>query len=605
MTTTPEGPRPADDAAAPQPTTPTERVEVPAADATAATQAVPAAETTAAPQAQDAPTQRITADETRPLPTAPQAAAPHPAYPAPYQHGAPQAAPAPQQPRYGQLAPQQPAPPQYAAPQHQPYAGPQPTAPQPVAPHAAAPHAAAPQQPGQHDPLAAFRAPAAGGAGQPPAGGPEHPAPFGPPAPEGAPRKERNKLWIPVVSAAAAAALLGGIGGATLVNALDGGSSSGTRAADISSIGRAENDAVPVSGSSAENPDWQAVASAVQASVVAIQVTTSSGGAEGSGVIVDTDGHIVTNNHVVSGAENDQVQVTLTDGRIFTADVVGTDPTTDLAVIQLQDAPDDLSAATFGDASEDTVGDPVMAVGNPLGLANTVTTGIVSALDRPVSTTESGASEAVVTNAIQIDAAINPGNSGGPLFDAQGRVIGITSSIATTSSESGSIGLGFAIPVNVADMIASQLIQDGSAEHAFLGVGLSDATATADGVTRAGASVQSVSDGSPAADAGLEQGDVIVAIDGKAVAGAESLTGYVRAHASGDEVTLTVVRDGKSLDVDVTLATREETSTSGSGQGSGDQGQQGGQQAPGGLENMTPEQLWEWFQQQQQGGGQG
>lgn len=600
MTTTPEGPRPADDAAAPQPTTPTERVEVPAADATAATQAVPAAETTAAPQAQDAPTERITADETRPLPTAPQAAAPHPAYPAPYQHGAPQAAPAPQQPRYGQPAPQQ-----YAAPQHQPYAGQQPTAPQPVAPQAAAPHGAAPQQPGQHDPLAAFRAPAAGGAGRPPAGGPEHPAPFGPPAPEGAPRQERNRLWIPVVSAAAAAALLGGIGGATLVSALDGGSSSGTRAADISSIGRAENDAVPVSGSSAENPDWQAVASAVQASVVAIQVATSNGGAEGSGVIVDTDGHIVTNNHVVSGAENDQVQVTLTDGRIFTADVVGTDPTTDLAVIQLQDAPDDLSAATFGDASEVTVGDPVMAVGNPLGLANTVTTGIVSALDRPVSTTESGASEAVVTNAIQIDAAINPGNSGGPLFDAQGRVIGITSSIATTSSESGSIGLGFAIPVNVADMIASQLIQDGTAEHAFLGVGLSDATATADGVTRAGASVQSVSDGSPAADAGLEQGDVVVAIDGKAVAGAESLTGYVRAHASGDEVTLTVVRDGKSLDVDVTLATREETS--GSGQGSGDQGQQGGQQAPGGLENMTPEQLWEWFQQQQQqqGGGQG
>jgi putative serine protease PepD len=413
-------------------------------------------------------------------------------------------------------------------------------------------------------------------------------------------------MWIPVVSAAAAAALLGGIGGATVVGAFDGGSASGTRAADISSIGRADNDAVPVSGSSAENPDWQAVASAVQASVVAIQVTTSGGGAEGSGVIVDTDGHIVTNNHVVSGAENDQVQVTLTDGRIFTADVVGTDPTTDLAVIKLQDAPDDLSAATFGDASEVTVGDPVMAVGNPLGLANTVTTGIVSALDRPVSTTESGASEAVVTNAIQIDAAINPGNSGGPLFDAQGRVIGITSSIATTSSESGSIGLGFAIPVNVADMIASQLIEDGTAEHAFLGVGLSDATATADGVTRAGASVQSVSDGSPAADAGLQQGDVIVAIDGKAVAGAESLTGYVRAHASGDEVTLTVVRDGKSLDVDVTLATREETSTSGSGD-QGQQGQQGGQQAPGGLENMTPEQLWEWFQQQQQqqGGGQG
>ena len=252
------------------------------------------------------------------------------------------------------------------------------------------------------------------------------------------------------------------------------------------------------------------------------------------------------------------MQVTLVDGRLFDATVVGTDPTTDLAVIKLKDVPDDLKASALGDSSKVTVGEPVMAVGNPLGLANTVTTGIVSAVDRPVSTAGENGSEGTVTNAIQIDAAVNPGNSGGPLFDAKGQVIGINSSIATLSSESGSIGLGFAIPVDLVKNIAAQLVEDGTAEHAFLGVGLSDGTATADGVTRRGAVVESVSEGSPAAKAELQVKDTIVAIDGKAVGGAESLTAYVRALASGADSTLTVVRDGKTLEVDVTLAVRPE-----------------------------------------------
>ncbi|GHS85607.1 peptidase [Actinomycetota bacterium] len=431
-----------------------------------------------------------------------------------------------------------------------------------------------------------------------------------PPAPT-ALRDRRRPLWIPVVGAAAVAAILASIGTASLVNRDDNGS---PQASSIASLGQTSTDTVPVSGSTADNPDWQAVAAAVQNSVVAIQVTTSSGEAEGSGVIIDDTGHIITNNHVVSGAKDDEVQVTLTDGRIFTGSVVGTDPTTDLAVIQLKDAPDDLSPAALGTSDSVSVGDAVMAVGNPLGLANTVTTGIVSALDRPVSTSETS-TDTVVTNAIQIDAAINPGNSGGPLFDASGRVIGITSSIATLSSESGSIGLGFAIPVDVVSMISSQLIKDGSAEHAFLGVGLVDGTATADGVTRRGAVVKSVSDDSPASKAGLQTGDTIVAIDGKAVGGAESLTGYVRARAAGSDATLTVVRDGKSLDVDVTLATRVEDAAAapedssgqpGSGS-SGDQGSDGSQpgSGSGSLDQMSPEQLWEWFQQQQQGQGQG
>lgn len=563
----------------PQENRPTEQVELPGApDRAAATEAVPAAPaaptTPAAEQRpQENPTQRIAPTPTQQMPAAAPAS-----YPAPYQQGGAPQQPAPQQPRYGQLAPQQ------HAPQHTP---------QQAGPHAPQ---SAPQRP-SGDPLAAFRAPAAPGAPGGPAGphGPEGHGPAGTPAEGGGTttrtRPERNRLWLPVAGVGVAAALLASFGTAALTGAFDAPGSA--RDADIASIGRTSTDTAPVSGSTSANPDWQAVASAVQASVVAIQVTTAQGEAQGSGVIVDTDGHIVTNNHVVAGAQDDQVTVTLTDGRIFTADVIGTDPTTDLAVIQLQDAPDDLTAATLGDSSEITVGDPVMAVGNPLGLANTVTTGIVSALDRPVSTAETG-SETVVTNAIQIDAAVNPGNSGGPLFDAEGRVIGITSSIATTSSESGSIGLGFAIPVNLADLIAGQLIEDGTAEHAFLGVGLSDTTATADGVTRAGAQVQSVTAGSPAAEAGVQEGDVIVAIDGRAVAGAESLTGYVRAYASGSEATLTVVRDGKAQDVDVTLAVREETSAD-SGQG----GSGSGSTDP---RDMTPEQLWEWFQQQQQQG---
>ncbi|MEZ0448104.1 trypsin-like peptidase domain-containing protein [Cellulomonas sp. ICMP 17802] len=436
-----------------------------------------------------------------------------------------------------------------------------------------------------------------------------------PPAPQAtvtAPRK--RSLWLPVTGAAAAAAILAAVATAGLTHSLSDDDASGNRPASLATVGQATNDTVPVSGSTNDNPDWEAVAKAVQQSVVAIQVSTGNGsGAEGSGVIIDDAGHIVTNNHVVAGADPSSVEVTLTDGRIFKATIVGTDATTDLAVIKLTDAPKDLKPAALGDSAKVLVGQPVMAVGNPLGLANTVTTGIVSAVDRPVSTSGENTGEATVTNAIQIDAAVNPGNSGGPLFDAQGHVIGINSSIATLSSESGSIGLGFAIPVDLVKNIAAQLISDGTAEHAFLGVTLSDGTATADGVTRRGAVVQSVSDGSPAASAKLQAKDTIVAIDGKAVGGAESLTAYVRALPSGTKVTLTIVRDGKASDVDVTLAVRKETaSTNGSsdqqnGQQDGQQGgdQQGQQQAPdssgsGVPDGLSPDQLWQWFQQQQQ-----
>ncbi|HLS62166.1 MAG TPA: trypsin-like peptidase domain-containing protein, partial [Ruania sp.] len=312
-----------------------------------------------------------------------------------------------------------------------------------------------------------------------------------------------------------------------------------------------------VASSADGSPDWESVASTVRPSVVAIDVTTQRGAAEGAGVILDAgDAYILTNNHVVDGAQ--QIAVALYDGRMFEAKVVGTDPATDLAVLQLTDPPDDLQAATLGTSDDLKVGQSVMAVGNPLGLSSTVTTGIISALDRPVAATDQFSREQVVTNAIQIDAAINPGNSGGPLFDASGHVIGITSSIASTGQNSGSIGLGFAIPVDLATTIADQLIQNGAAEHAYLGVSLTDGTAKVGDATRVGAQVHQVVDGTPAAEAGLQAGDVIIKIDDHTVGGAESLTGYVRTYSSGDQVTLTVVRDGQQQEITATLATRED-----------------------------------------------
>lgn len=337
--------------------------------------------------------------------------------------------------------------------------------------------------------------------------------------------------------------------------------------------------------STAQAPDWQAVSAAVGNTVVAIAAALNDGTSQGSGVIYDAAGHIITNNHVVQGAK--QIQVTLADGRIYDAKLTGTDPATDLAVIELVNPPKDLEVASVGDSDSLAIGQGVMAIGNPLGLSSTVTTGIVSALNRPVITTQEERSEGqagpqdpgglggllgglpgsegkpasqVVTNAIQVDAAINPGNSGGPLFDEHGKVIGINSSIATASKGSnGSIGIGFAIPAKLAKKVADQIIATGKATHAYLGVTLKDAAATADGVTRVGAEIQTVEPGSPAAKAGLRPQDVLTAIDGKPTSQAVALTGFVRQYSSGDQVTLTVIRDGKREEIQVTLAERADT----------------------------------------------
>lgn len=408
-----------------------------------------------------------------------------------------------------------------------------------------------------------------------PASGPSGAPPAAPP-----PRPRRSTPWLPLAATVVATALVTSLATAGLVGAFDR-----EDPAPPAQEEAAEPAQVPVTSSSADDPDWRAVADAVRPSVVAIDVRTPGGTGQGSGVVVDDAGHVLTNDHVVGDAVDGGIVVTLHDGRVLEAEVVGTDPTTDLAVVRLLDPPDDLVAATLGDSDEVRVGDPVMAVGNPLGLDSTVTTGIVSALDRPVTT--QGETSAVVTNAIQVDAAINPGNSGGPLFDARGRVVGITSSIAMLpGGQSGSIGLGFAIPSDLAERVAGELVEDGTAEHAFLGVGLADGTAEVDGVTRRGAVVREVTEGSPADEAGLAEGDVVVAIGDDPVSGAESLTAFVREHSAGEEATLTVVRDGEQRTVDVTFAVREE---------------QADQPAPERRRDELPEQRlpdqlpWDWF----------
>lgn len=308
--------------------------------------------------------------------------------------------------------------------------------------------------------------------------------------------------------------------------------------------------------------DWAAVAERVSPSVVSIGVESARGNGAGSGVVWDDQGHIVTNAHVVAGSQT--VRVTLADGRGYQATVVGADPSTDLAVLQFTNGPGDLIPITVGDDEGLAVGDQVMAIGNPLGLSGTVTNGIVSALDRPVTTQSSEADpeqgSAVVTNAIQTSAAINPGNSGGALVDASGQLIGVNSSIASLSSgmggPSGSIGIGFAIPVGGVSSVVGQLVEDGSVEHAFLGVGLQDAEADDEGANLRAAGVSQVEEGSPAGQAGMQEGDVILDIDGERVDSAVALVAQVRQRTTGDEVVIGYVRDQQRADVTVTLDAR-------------------------------------------------
>jgi len=293
-------------------------------------------------------------------------------------------------------------------------------------------------------------------------------------------------------------------------------------------------------------------------SVVEITVTTSSSGsggtspfgapqqgsgtAQGTGFVIDSNGDIVTNHHVVENATS--IKVTFADGTTADAKLVGSDATTDLAVIHVDVNSSELHPLAFGDSSALQVGDAVVAIGDPYGLENTVTAGIVSALYRPIPSPNNHP----IGGAIQTDAAINSGNSGGPLLNLSGQVIGVNSQIE--SSSGGNIGIGFAVPSNTVKKVVAQLIADGKATHPYLGVKLGDSS------DPAGAKVGEVASGAPADKAGLQNGDVITAVDGTAVTSSDQLIAVLAADSPGDQVQLTVSRGGSTQRVSVTLGSR-------------------------------------------------
>ena len=368
-------------------------------------------------------------------------------------------------------------------------------------------------------------------------------------------RSQGMPKWaVGLISAGAAVVLSLGIG----FGALSAGwvkIPSDAVGSSVSSIGKSNgNKTINATGVNS----WAEVADSVSDSVVSIQAGTNNQESTGSGAVLDRQGHIVTNNHVVAGS--DSIVVTMSNGQIIKATVVGADPSTDLAVIKLDSVlKAGLNPVEFADSNDLVVGQGVMSIGSPLGYANTVTTGVISATDRPVVIATQGASNGyAATDAIQIDAAINPGNSGGPTFDSTGKVIGINSSIASTStnqSEAGNVGIGFAIPSNLVKSITSSIIKDGEAKHVWLGVSMSgqDATVTVDDVTRSGAQIVKITPGSPAEKSGFQVGDVIIGWNGEPVENSSSLMSRVRSVALGENVNLTIVRNGKSMDVKVTF----------------------------------------------------
>lgn len=289
------------------------------------------------------------------------------------------------------------------------------------------------------------------------------------------------------------------------------------------------------------------VAQRVQPAVVNIQVSSPSARGEGSGIVIDPDGYIVTNNHVVTmdgAADRADIDVVFSDGSRAPAEIVGRDPATDLAVIKVENV-QNLTVAALGDSDSVEVGEQVIAIGSPLGLVRTVTEGIVSATQRPIALGESTSDGDVVIDAIQTDAAINPGNSGGPLIDGTGAVIGINTSIF--SQTGGSIGLGFAIPVNDVRNIATELMTEGSIQHATIGVN----ARKADNGSVEGAEIVNVRDGSPAQEGGLQEGDVVTKVGDRLVRSSDELVIAVRRAGADNDVPVEVVRNGTRVELTV------------------------------------------------------
>lgn len=367
---------------------------------------------------------------------------------------------------------------------------------------------------------------------------------------KGANRSRERTPWAAIVATAAATALVAGSLGALIT-----GQIVGQQPASAGNPAQQAQQATPATSPS----DWSSVAQKVEPSVVAIQVVDGeSRGSQGSGVVWDDQGHIVTNNHVIHGASPDGV-VVIVGNNTYAASIVGGDAATDIAVLKLERVPDGLTPIQHGNSDSLVVGQEVAAIGNPLGLSGSVTTGIVSALDRPIATGGSS-TKPVITNAIQTSAPLNPGNSGGALVDRNGALIGINSAIASVNGadsgkQSGNIGIGFAIPVSLTENIASQLIENGKVSHAFLGTATVDGAVQVDGEQRLGAEVKTVVQDGPSEHAGLEVGDVIVTLDGHEILGSQHLVGTVRTLKVDQQVTMQVVREGKRIDLEVTLGT--------------------------------------------------
>ena len=364
-----------------------------------------------------------------------------------------------------------------------------------------------------------------------------------------APRRSRAAMFLASTALAAVVGAGAGIGGYALL-----GPSGLVASAPVS--------AVPVAQPSALDGSVTAAAEKISPSVVTITVRGAGSTSIGSGIVLDTAGHILTNDHVVSssgstnptraGSSTATITVTFEDGSTAQASVVGTSANNDLAVIKVTGVKSgQLTPATFAKSSSVVVGQAVVAVGAPLGLSETVTSGIVSATARPV---RSGTSGEAVYQAVQTDAAINPGNSGGPLVNLNGQVIGINAAGASLSDsgESGSIGLGFAIPSDVAVRIANDLIQHGSAADATLGVQLQAGDSATD-TTSEGVTLANVTSGGPAQAAGLQAGDVVTAVDDVNTATADGLIAAIRFHAPGSTVTVHYLRDGQAGTAQVTL----------------------------------------------------
>ncbi|WP_232677663.1 S1C family serine protease [Nocardioides sp. R-C-SC26] len=351
-----------------------------------------------------------------------------------------------------------------------------------------------------------------------------------------------------------------GIGSAAAYSALQGNSGS----AQTSSGSATSSPVVSLPDADAPQGSVEQVAAAVLPSVVKLDVAGAQERGSGSGIILNSDGLILTNNHVASVAgDGGRIVVSFSDGSHAAASIVGVDPLTDTALVQAEDV-SGLTPATIGDSGKVDVGEDVVAIGSPFGLDATVTAGIVSALNRPVDVGSDSEGNATVYPAIQTDAAINPGNSGGPLVDLNGHVIGINSSIQSTGSstggEAGSIGLGFAIPINEVLPVIEQMKNGETPTHARLGISVGNVASDPTGaLVTDGAQVQEIGNGSAAGEAGLKAGDVITKIDDTIITGSDSLIATVRSYRPGDEVRVTYERDGQERTTSLTLDSDADT----------------------------------------------